>query len=190
MAPCVNDLQVVHSGIHLGRKYLQRSRHATTRCFHQHPWNYFAVLPPTDCSAWSSSASRLKPINISCLINKWNSLFCLTLRLRTKLLRYLCRIVVWQFWHFVMCLNQILKRAFECSLAFLQWNALLLILVLTLRWLFVFSEYRYWHFQHFSGFFWIKINKVHLDQLFSVPTFFMYRLCVLYDTTSLSKSNP
>lgn len=35
-----------------------------------HPRSNFAVLPPTVCSAWSSSASRLKPINISDLINK------------------------------------------------------------------------------------------------------------------------
>lgn len=40
-----------------------------------HPWSNFAVLPPTVCSAWSSSASRLNPINISYLINKWNNLF-------------------------------------------------------------------------------------------------------------------
>lgn len=33
------------------------------------------TIPPTNCSAWPYSASRLKPINISCLINKWNSLF-------------------------------------------------------------------------------------------------------------------
>lgn len=99
MVPCVNDLQVVH----LGQKYVQRSSQPTGRCFHQHPWNYFAVLPPTDCSA-RSSASRLKPINISCLINKWKSLFCRTLKLRAKLLRYLCGII-WQLWHFLICLN-------------------------------------------------------------------------------------
>lgn len=64
-----------HSGMNLAWKYMLKSRQPTARRFHQHLWNYFAVLPPTDCSAWPSSASRLKPINISCLINKWNSLF-------------------------------------------------------------------------------------------------------------------
>lgn len=40
-----------------------------------HPQSNFAFLPPTVCSAWSSSASRLKPINNLYLINKWNNLF-------------------------------------------------------------------------------------------------------------------